>query len=316
MGKITVGITMGDPSGIGPEIISKALRKVASIADFMVIGDSKVYKRAGNARLQPGVGFVDLKNVPLDDFAFGKVRPAFGRASIEYLDKALELFRLEQIDCLVTCPISKEAIGLTGFPYPGHTEYLANQLSAGDSVMMLLNRGLKISLVTQHTPLSRVASLLTREKLRKTVVVTYQALQSLFLIRKPRIVVCGLNPHASDNGIIGKEENLIIKPVLQNIRKKGVNVNGPLSADIAIAGAAGGKFDCAVAMYHDQALIPLKLFGNQTGVNITLGLPIVRTSPLHGTAFDIAGKGIASAYSLIEAIRLAVSCTLNKRKRL
>jgi 4-hydroxythreonine-4-phosphate dehydrogenase len=180
--------------------------------------------------------------------------------------------------------------------------------------MMLLNKRLKISLVTRHLPLKDVPSQIKAGEIKKVILLTYAGLRELFALKKPRIVVCGVNPHASDNGVIGNEENDIIKPLIQKLKARIPAIAGPLSADIAIAKAVCGEYDCAVAMYHDQALIPLKVLGNQSGVNLTLGLPFIRTSPLHGTAFDIARGKRADPSSLISAITLAVQCTLNRKK--
>lgn len=318
-GDVRVGITMGDPSGIGPAIICKALNlnKIKPKAEFTVIGDKYVFDKVA-ARLGqkiPKVGFEDLSNVRHEAFAFGKIRAEFGRASIEYLDRALELISGGKLDCLVTAPISKEAIKSAGLPYRGHTEYLAKRAGAKDAVMMLLNKRLKFSLVTRHIPLRQVPRALNRQKLAVTIKNTSEFLKKYFLIRNPRILVCGLNPHASDNGLIGDEEKRIIKPVITSLRKKVGFLTGPLPADVAIYLASQGRFDCLIAIFHDQALIPLKLSGADTGVNLTLGLPFVRTSPLHGTAFDISNTPtLANPASLISAIRLAISCVSNQKK--
>jgi 4-hydroxythreonine-4-phosphate dehydrogenase len=311
--KIKVGITIGDPSGIGPAITLKAIKKLKGLAEFVVIGDKWVFNQVSGLRSQvSGVNFIDLSNVSRKDFSFGKIRPAYGKASIEYLDKALELIKKGQIESLVTCPISKEAINLAGFSYSGHTEYFTECTQTKNTVMMLLNKQLKFSLVTRHIPLKTVSGAINKDTLYKTISITYAALKNLFVIENPRIVVCGLNPHASDNGIIGKEENQLIKPVLNRLKRKIPDIDGPLSSDVAIAKAGEKAYDCVIAMYHDQALIPLKLLGRREGVNITLGLPFIRTSPLHGTAFDIAKDfRLANPNSLIEAIKVAVKCTLN-----
>ena len=180
--------------------------------------------------------------------------------------------------------------------------------------MMLLNNQLKFSLVTRHIPIKDVSSVLSQEKLYKTIYLTHSALKRFFLISNPRIVVCGLNPHASDNGLIGKEEHLVMKPVLRNLRKFIKYLDGPLSADIAIQKAKEKKYDCVIAIYHDQALIPLKLSDSSSGVNLTLGLPFIRTSPLHGTAFDIAGHfNLANPASFLKAFKLAVACSINQK---
>jgi 4-hydroxythreonine-4-phosphate dehydrogenase len=312
---IKVGITMGDPSGIGPSIIAKALAKIGSLAEFYVIGDRGVFKKIPNSRFQiPKYNFIDLNNINHKNFKFGKIRAEYGRASIEYLDKALELIKNKKIDCLVTCPISKEAINLAGFPYAGHTEYFAQKTRAKGPVMMLLNKKLKISLVTRHLPLKEVPAQLNEGKIYKTILLTYRSLRELFLIDNPRLVVCGLNPHASDNALIGQEEKRVIRPALRKLSKIITHLDGPISCDVAITKAYSKEYDCVIAMYHDQALIPLKLTAKETGVNLTLGLPFIRTSPLHGTAFDIAGTGRALPASLIEAIKLAIRCTLNQRR--
>lgn len=315
MKRIRAGITIGDPSGVGPFITLKAIAKLRDLADFTVIGDAWVFEKVKGQRSKvKGYAFVDLGNVSRKDFEFGKVRAEYGRASIEYIDKAAELIKSKGIDCLVTCPISKESIHLAGINAGGHTEYLARLADTKDYVMMLLNKYLKISLATRHIPLDTVSSQVSPENLAKTITISHQYLKDFFAINNPRIVVCGLNPHASDNGIIGQEENETIKPVVQGLKRKIKHLDGPLSADVAISRANKGRYDCVIAMYHDQALIPLKLLSPASGVNMTLGLGYVRTSPLHGTAFDIAGKNSADPSSLIEAIKLAVKCAANLKK--
>jgi 4-hydroxythreonine-4-phosphate dehydrogenase len=312
--KIRVAITMGDPSGIGPAIIAKALPKVQKIAEFVVIGDRWVFDRSGhkNTRTQGHMKFIDLNNVTHKNFEFGRVKAEYGRASIEYLDKALELIKKKEIDCLVTCPISKDAINKSGFRFLGATEYLAKHTHTKDFLMMLLNRYLKFSLVTRHIPLEDVPASLSEDKISRAILLTYNALKKFFLIRSPRIVVCALNPHASDCGLIGNQENKVIIPALRCFKKTIKTLDGPLPSDSAILKAKQGKYDAVIAMYHDQALIPLKLSGGLSGVNMTLGLPFVRTSPLHGTAFDIAKRpSLIKPDSLIEAIRLALKCGSN-----
>jgi 4-hydroxythreonine-4-phosphate dehydrogenase len=317
--KIRVGLTIGDPAGIGPATTLQALKILKNKADFTVIGDSFVLAKAAKAlkiNLAP-VKLIDLNNLQEKEFKFGQLNAQNGKASLEYLDAALELLKNDKIDCLVTCPISKEAINLAGFKFSGHTEYLGKRTGSSDLVMMLINDKLKFSLVTRHIRLRDVCGMLTRKKLRDNILNTVQGLKSLFLIKKPRLVVCGVNPHASDNGVIGTEEREIIMPVIKSLNKKscGVSIAKVMGADVAISAAAKGKFDCIIAAYHDQALIALKLTGFDSGVNLTLGLPFVRTSPLHGTAFDIAGKpALANPASLIAAIELAIKCTLNQKK--
>jgi 4-hydroxythreonine-4-phosphate dehydrogenase len=306
---------MGDPSGIGPEICARAARQLGGKLKLVIIGDLGVWgKVTRHMSHVTRVEFIDLKNVDLKKFKFGRVKSEYGRASMEYLDKAMEMLKGDAIDCIVTAPISKEAINLAGFHYSGHTEYFAEETGSQSVVMMLVNRELKFCLVTRHIPLKKVAAKLNRSEITKTIMVCRQALKELFAIKDPRLVVCGINPHGSDNGLIGSEENKIIRPALEPLKRKFKHLDGPLGADVAIGKAKNNLYDCVIAMYHDQALIPLKLLGDETGINMSLGLGFVRTSPLHGTAFDIAGKNIASPASLIAAIKLAAKCTLNQKK--
>ncbi len=308
-------ITLGDPSGIGPEITAKALSLFKLKAEIIVIGDKWVFNKSQRLKTKTQkFRFIDLNNVTRRTFHFGKIKAEYGRASIEYLEKALELIGRNEADCLVTCPISKQSAFLSGFAYCGHTEYLLAKTRSEYSVMMLLNNYLKMSLVTTHIPISEVPSKINKQKIIKTVALTYKSLKNLFGIKNPRVVVCGINPHASDNGLIGNEENKIITPALSLIKKSLKGVLGPVPADIAVVGAMKGYYDAVIVMYHDQALIPLKLSDSKSGVNITLGLPFVRTSPLHGTAFDIAGKGRADPSSLIQAIKLALICQSNLKR--
>jgi len=311
-------LTIGDPAGIGPAITLKALKRLKGRADFTVIGDSFVLAKAAKLlKITSGhIKLIDLNNIQKKNYSFGSLTAQNGKASLEYLDAALELLKNGKVDCLVTCPVSKEAVNSSGIKFSGHTEYLAKRTGSKDLVMMLINDKLKFSLVTRHIRLRDVSRTLTPEILEKNILNTVKGLRSLFLINKPRLVVCGVNPHASDNGVIGTEEQDIIVPVIKRLNKKlTLTIGGVLGADVAISQAAKGKFDCVIAAYHDQALIALKLTGFDSGVNLTLGLPFVRTSPLHGVAFDIARKpALANPNSLIAAIKLAIKCTLNQKK--
>ncbi|MCX7927483.1 MAG: 4-hydroxythreonine-4-phosphate dehydrogenase PdxA [Candidatus Omnitrophica bacterium] len=311
--KLCVGITMGDPSGIGPEVSFEAIKRLSHKARFVVIGDAWVWQQfTGRFRLE-NVEFIDLKVINKKNFSFGKVSAEYGKASVLYLDKAMELLSCQKIDCLVTAPISKEAINKAGYCYSGHTEYFAQKTNK-KPIMLLLNEKIRFSLVTRHIPLSEVSKVLSFELIQYTIIKTYQALIKMFAINNPRVVVCGINPHGSDNGLIGTEENRIIHPVVCKLRKKFPGLKGPLGADIAISEALHKNFDAVIAMYHDQALIPLKVLGAQKGVNLTLGLDFVRTSPLHGTAFDIAGKNKANPSSMISAILCAITCCQNLKR--
>lgn len=312
-------LCIGDPAGIGPAIALKALKILKDKVDITVIGNSFVLAKAAKILKHCPMPkkLIGLDNIKTKSFAFGKLNAQNGRASVEYLDQAIEFLKRKQFDCLVTCPVSKEAVNLSGLNFSGHTEYLAKKTKSKDLVMMLLNDKLKFSLVTRHIGLKDVSRLLDPDILESNILNTIRCLNSLFLIKKPKIVVCALNPHASDNGLMGTEEKKIINPVIKKIKKrfKNVYLTQAFCADVAIAGAAKGLFDAVIAMYHDQALIPLKLIDPDSGVNLTFGLPFVRTSPLHGTAFDIADNpNLANPNSLVKAIILAVKCTLNQKR--
>lgn len=307
---------MGDPSGIGPAVIRKSLSRLKGLADFTIIGDRWVYDKAGRKPYPGRYNFIDLNNVPRKNFKFGRIRAEYGRASVEYVDLAVRLLTEGSADCLVTSPVCKEAINSGGLPgFSGQTEYLARKAGVRDFLMILLNKKMRFSLVTRHIPIKEVSRKLTADMIYRTVILSHRYMKELFLIKRPRIAVCGLNPHASDNGILGKEERTVIAPALKLASGSIKGIEGPLPADSAALKAAQGLYDCVVAVYHDQALIPLKMSGAYTGVNITGGLPYIRTSPLHGTAFDIAADSSrVKPDSFIEAVRLAVKCTLNRRK--
>mgnify|MGYP002682217567 CR=1 FL=1 len=308
---------MGDPSGIGPAITVKALNKLADRADFTLIGDSRILEKIKGFKslLKSKVKVISLDNVKVKGFKFGQVRGEYGKASFEYLEKSLELLRNKDIECLITSPVSKDAITRAGIKFSGHTEYFINRTGARHAQMMLLNRYLKFTLATRHISLNRIAKVIDKELIYRTALVTYNSLRMIFAIPTPKIAICGLNPHASDNALFGIEEKNIITPALNKLKKKIKFIFGPLPADTAIQKAFKGEFNALIAMYHDQALIPLKLTGYDSGVNITLGLNFIRTSPLHGTAFDIAvDYKSANPNSLISAINLALKCALNQRK--
>lgn len=314
--RIRVCLTMGDPAGIGPAIIGRALRRCRLPADFTVIGSRRVLAELPRGYgLPQGTALVDIDNVPAKGFSFGKVSPLYGRACMEYLDVACAGLRAGKYDCLVTCPISKEAVNAAGFKWPGHTEYLAHKAGAGNVEMLLLNGRLRFAVLTRHLPLRKVAQAIKPGRLICAAVPVRNCLKDMFRISSPRLAVCGINPHAGDNGVIGDEEVRLLAPEIKRLRAVLGNIDGPLPADTAVSRAFRGKYDCVIAMYHDQAMIPLKLSGAGSGVNLTIGLPYVRTSPLHGTAFDIAGSPrSADPSSLESAVRLAVKCTLNLRR--
>ncbi|MFH1339378.1 MAG: 4-hydroxythreonine-4-phosphate dehydrogenase PdxA [Candidatus Omnitrophota bacterium] len=325
MRPIKIGITMGDPSGIGPEVISKALSGpgINRLGEIAVIGDKWVFDKVTGHNSYPhghrqvtSFKFIDLNNVPRKNFKFGKIRREFGQAAIDYLKKAVELIKNRELDCLITAPISKQAINLAGYRYAGHTEFLARAFGkkSRNLAMMLLNQYLRVSLVTRHLALKKVSSALSREAIYKTIVITYIALREYFGVARPKICVAAFNPHAGEGGLLGREEIEKISPAARQARMIVKDVFGPLPADSAYLKAKQGNVDAVVAMYHDQALIPLKALDPDSGVNLTLGLGFVRTSPLHGTAFDIAGKNIASEASFVSAVKTAVECTNNLKK--
>jgi 4-hydroxythreonine-4-phosphate dehydrogenase len=302
---------MGDPAGIGPEVVLKAVsnRRISRLAEYLIIGDGYVLDRTkSRLGIKAKIDLIDLANVSRRDFHPGKTSPHMGRASIEYIDRALELIGKGSSKRLVTGPINKHSVTLAGFSgFQGHTEYLAAKTGTSDFGMMLVGERLKVSLVTRHIALSDVASSITVESVYRAIVLTYESLKKDFGIARPRIGVAGLNPHAGDDGLFGAEETRAIIPAIKKAAAKAKvkDICGPLAPDAVFYDALNGKFDAVIAMYHDQGLAPFKTLYFRSGVNLTLGLPFIRTSPDHGTALDIAACGRADASSMIEAIALA-----------
>lgn len=322
-GKPFIALTMGDPAGIGAEIILQTLAKPAAktLADYVIIGDLKVIKKANDILTKRGaphiadlasLNIVDMRNVRIDGFSFGREAADYGRASIEYIREAFCFVKSGAADGIVTAPINKSSAKKAGFKFPGHTEYLSALSGAKNYAMMLAGGPLRISLVTRHVPLREVFGILTLSEIEKTVKITLKALNEDFGIPRPRVGVCALNPHAGDGGIFGNEEEEIIYPAVSKFRKQGVS--GPYPADALFYDAYRGKFDCVICLYHDQGLIPLKMVARDSGVNITLGLGFIRTSPDHGTAFDIAGKGKADSRSMETAVKTAVAMAVNRKR--
>ena len=235
-----------------------------------------------------------------------------GQASLDYITTAVKSALENEIDAIVTAPISKESTHLAGSKYPGHTEMLKDLSGSNQAVMMFEGQKFKVMLVTIHEALSNVPKLISKDRVLSTIKLTHDSLVNLFKIDAPKIVVCGLNPHAGESGAFGNEEIDHIIPAVEEARELGINVEGPLPADTLFYYANQGKWDAVVAMYHDQGLIPFKMVSFNDGVNITLGLPIIRTSPDHGTAFDIAWKGVADPSSMIAAIKVAAQFAINK----
>lgn len=305
---------MGDPTGVGPEVLLKVLSSISTPSSISVVGDLgwlKVLSR----RLKLSIPWkrfhwIDRANLP-PSLRLGMIQPEAGRAAYEYLSQAAELLKRKEADCLVTCPVSKEAIVRAGIPWVGHTEYLGKRFSSRP-VMMFVTGKFRVSLATTHVSLKDLPSVITRERLIRTIELTREALLSDFGVFKPRIGLAALNPHAGEGGLFGQEESKLLRPVVDSL---GDSVDGPLPADSLIREAALGRYDAVIALYHDQALIPVKLMGWEEAVNVTLGLPFIRTSPVHGTAFEIAGKGKADPRSLKTAIQLGLQLTRHRQKR-
>lgn len=302
-----LGVTVGDPAGIGPEVVSAALRIVESWdAHFRVYGDIGAVERAGG--LPTRVERVDMSSAPV---APGVPDPRAARGVIEAIQRAARDCLSGALDAMVTGPISKHVIAEAGFPYPGHTELLqqaASLYSPGRTrraVMLMVGGSLRVGLATVHCALREVPDMLTREGLFEVLAVMHRDLEERFRLVRPRIAVCGLNPHAGESGRFGNEEARVIAPAVAQAREAGIDASGPFSADSLFHRAAKGEFEAVLGMYHDQALAPLKLHAFGKAVNVTLGLPFVRTSVDHGTAYDIAGSGRADPVSMLEALRLA-----------
>lgn len=313
--KPTIAITMGDPCGVGPEICLRAVadRRVLRSCRPLVIGDVALLKRlASRLRLAPPAPdmICNLSNLDPDLVKPGKPDKTTGRAMISYIEEAVRMATSGAAAAIVTAPISKEAAKKAGFTFPGHTEFIAHLTGARDFRMMLGGANLKVILVTIHEAISKVPGLITKAGVYKTIKITDDAFSGRFGLKRPRIAVAGLNPHAGEGGMFGTEEIKIIAPAIKKARDEGIDVTGPVPPDTVFYRAVRkSEFDCVVCMYHDQGLGPLKLLHFEDGVNATLGLPIIRTSVDHGTAYDIAWKGVASHESLVAAIKMAVEMT-------
>ncbi len=330
-----LGITSGDPGGIGPEIIVKALaiKEIHDICKPLVISDFELIKETVKIvgeklelicikeELDSGkyeFGFInvlDMHNLDMSKHVYKRVSAENGKASFEYIKKAIELALLGQIDATVTGPISKEALNLAGYKYAGHTEIYSELTNTKDYAMMLIDENFRIAHVSTHVSLRRACDLVKKERIIRVIQLVDEMLQRLD-IKEPKIAVAGLNPHASEGGLFGDEEEKEIIPAIEQAKVDGINAFGPFPPDTIFSRARGGEFDAVIAMYHDQGHIAMKTAGfiydrdgkwsSISGVNVTLGLPIIRTSVDHGVAFDKAGEGIANPQSMIQAIKLAV----------
>ena len=315
-----IAITMGDPSGIGPEIIVSAIEKQKSKTRFVVLGCPKIMNRAikinksnmtihkidniSQALYQPGIidvlKVVKFTNLPI----FGKITSLNGKASYASIKTAIELAMINHVSAIVTAPINKQSLSLANIKFPGHTEILAKLSKCKNVAMLLVNKEIKTLLASIHCSLNDVVEKINIDDQISSILFANEGAKSLG-IKEPRIAVAGLNPHAGEGGLFGKEEIEIISPAIKEARNKGADVYGPLPGDTVFMEARKGEFDIVVAQYHDQGLIPIKYMGLENGVNITLGLPFIRTSPDHGTAFNIAGKGIADSASMQRALKYA-----------
>ena len=321
--KIT-GITMGDPSGIGPEIIIKSFsHNSVRENNIVIIGDFGVMQAAFDL-LKPSsfrlnrigkvsesvfrndiLNILDLRLLKEGELQPGRVNALSGDAAFVSLKTAIELANRKEISTIATAPLNKEALHLAGHRYAGHTEILAELTGTKDYAMLLYDKKLSVIHVSTHISLLEAVTGLRKEKIKTVAMLADKAMKSL-LGKSPRIAVAGLNPHAGENGLFGDEEIREIIPAIYDLKVRGLNVEGPVPPDTVFLQAVNGKYDVVVAMYHDQGHIPLKLLGFNTGVNITVGLPFIRTSVDHGTAFEIAWQGKASEQSMVEAIKLAV----------
>jgi len=331
---IRLAFTMGDPAGIGPEITARATRALAGLtrggrAEFIVLGSGAALREAEQRLGLPaadtdGRAFYRLVDVgPIEPpVVTGKVSAAGGEWAYRAVARAAALIQADEADAIVTGPLSKEGLHLAGHPFEGHTELLAHLTGQRDAVMMLAHEDMHVSHVTTHCALADVPRRITPERLRRVFGVTLDALRALG-IERPRVAVAGLNPHCGEGGILGKEDDEIIAPIVREFADQGVT--GPLPGDTIFIKLRARQFDAVVAMFHDQGHIPVKLMGFKvdpatgrwnaiSGVNITLGLPILRTSVDHGTAYDIAGQGIANADSLVEAAQYAMKLVEGRRQ--
>jgi 4-hydroxythreonine-4-phosphate dehydrogenase len=300
--KPVFGVTLGDPLGIGPEIVLKALKQkhLHKLAEFKIFGDSNI-----------GVSYQEATQ--LTPAKRNKAFKKAGQLARESLDSALESLKKNEVQAIITAPVSKTHLNRAGFPFAGQTEYIASFWPKQKASMMLASKKLKVVLVTIHQPLKNIFKLITQKSVLEKIQLTHLALQNDFGIKAPRIAVCGLNPHAGENGLLGCEDRDIIFPAIKQAQRQGINASGPHASDTLFYWAIKGQYDAVVCMYHDQGLIPLKTLAMDEGVNITLGLPVIRTSPDHGCAFDIAGRNQANPQSMIESIKMAHQIWQNRK---
>lgn len=326
-----IGITMGCPVSIGPEIILRYFSSGAIDKDLhpVVLGDIHVLEWCGRELNLPspcmswtpgsplpkhGIPVVELSSLPHKKLTWGHPSPTTGKAMAHYIEKGVEFIQHGVLDGLTTCPISKTSLNAAGYQFPGHTEMLAHLTGTTDFGMMMAGERLRVTLVTIHCPLKEVSARLSQESILKMIRTTHRALTVDFGISNPRIGVAGFNPHGGENELFGSEELQLITPAIEQGKKDNINLSGPYPPDTVFHKAASGGLDAVVCMYHDQGLIPFKLLHFEDGVNVTLGLPVVRTSVDHGTAYDIAGLGQASEASLSAAVDMAAAISRNRAR--
>lgn len=329
--QIIVGITQGDINGIGYEVIIKALSdiRLLELCTPIIYGSPKVaayHKKVLEAETLTFNQIRSAEEVDIHKYniinccddnvrvELGKMSPMAGEAAYLALECAVNDLKAGKIDVLVTAPVNKEAIQSNKFHFPGHTEYLADQFGIKEPLMLLISEGIKVGVVVGHAPLRKVSEMITRELLLSKLNVLHHSLVADFGCTSPRIAVLGLNPHAGDNGVLGDEEQKIIRPALLEAENMGITALGPYPADGFFGSGGHLKFDAILAMYHDQGLAPFKALTFERGVNYTAGLPFIRTSPGHGTAFDIAGENKASHESFLEAIYAAIDIFRNRKR--
>ncbi len=326
-----IAITIGDFNGIGPEVALKAAasRTIRSNCTPLLVGPFKAFEYYANKfslrrkilkvnSLEDAIGRSEITILDIcpdfkDKIKPGKLTKESGTWAGRSIEKGVELCTQHQSDAIVTAPVSKEALRLAGYSYPGQTEMVTVLSKSKGSIMVMASGFARIALATIHAPISEVSCLLTKEAICERLNIFNRSIILDFGVKSPKIAVLGLNPHAGENGLIGKEENETIKPAIEKSRSMGINAIGPFPADAFFGTYREGLYDGILAMYHDQGLIPLKMKSFSTGVNFTAGINIIRTSPDHGTAFDIAGKGIANPSSTIEAIKLALEISKNRK---
>lgn len=314
-----IALTLGDPAGVGPEVVLKALAdpQVLSQARWLIVGDASVIETAElrtNNTLpgEPAVKVIDCNVLQKRKVTPGKLDATYGAAALEFVRTAVQLCRSGEAGAMVTGPLNKEAVALNKVHFTGHTEYIGDLCGASQSRMLLVNDRLRVLHVTTHCSLQEACQI-TQDRVLQTLRLGHESLQ-LLGVNDRRIAVCGLNPHAGENGLFGPEDDAVIRPAVEAARSEGIDCHGPLPADTLFHKAFHGDFELAVAMYHDQGHVPMKLIDFDNTVNISVGLPIIRTSVDHGTAFDIAGQNRASPNSMKAAMRLAVTMVRNRKR--